>query len=550
MSNHNIEIHGSCDEMTAEAKIFAKSLAARVQAPEQSPAPSEEIRTLGKVTESLTQRFGAEFSQTVKDAIRDFGYADDAETRKTFPLQITKSISQLMRSKFPMIYHGPESAYYLYSQSEKVFLEINRERLVESGLAYFEHAHVTLEAELGKPWQLLIKEAALRKCIQEGIKPNLGVTNGEQERNILAFKNAIVNLKTIYADMPEGQKLLNCSAPDGTVFNTHTIDANLVAVHARPEVWATALKMMGFETEEMMCAVEDLLLYLITPSSAREEMQYWYGKGSNGKSVLIKFLRGVVGERHVGSVSLDELQTNNFAWEGLFGKRLNLPAESGSSGFMDSEKLKAVLTGDAIAVNRKNRPIVSVVLPVKFVFAANRLPVFAEKTHAMYRRFRLLRFDRTVQDSEKIEDFHDVLLAERDEIVSWWLVNHLSRYGKFNPKFDLPEIFEVWKNEAMRGEGDPISAFVDECIGFVDDEKAIVRSKDIWTAFKTYCTGEEINISKWGAGGTTFYRKLNDDFEMVAKSNPAAKLAAEPTVLLTRDREKARFYRGVRLVKS
>ncbi|MBV5337740.1 MAG: hypothetical protein J0653_07345, partial [Deltaproteobacteria bacterium] len=439
MPNHDNEIQGSCDGKNAEAKIFAKSLAARVLAPEPSQTPSEESRatlgkvTLGKVTESLTQRFGAEFSRTVKTAIELFGYSEDAEKRKAFPLEITKSISQLMRANFPMIYHGPESAYYLYSQSEKVFLEINRERLVESGLAYFEHSHVTLEAELGKPWQLLIKEAALRKCIQEGIKPNLGVTNGEQERNILAFKNAIVNLKTIYADMPEGQKLLNCSAPDGTVFNTHTIDANLVAVHTRPEVWATALRLMGFETEEMMAAVEDLLLYQITPSLAREEMNYWYGKGSNGKSVLIKFLRGVVGERHVGSVSLDELQSNSFAWEGLFGKRLNLPAESGSSGFMDSEKLKAVLTGDAIAVNRKNRPIISVVLPVKFVFAANRLPVFAEKTHAMYRRFRLLRFDRTVKDSEKIEDFHDVLLAARDEIVSWWLVNHLSRYGKFNP---------------------------------------------------------------------------------------------------------------------
>ncbi|MBV5337741.1 MAG: hypothetical protein J0653_07350, partial [Deltaproteobacteria bacterium] len=92
--------------------------------------------------------------------------------------------------------------------------------------------------------------------------------------------------------------------------------------------------------------------------------------------------------------------------------------------------------------------------------------------------------------------------------------------------------------------GDPISAFVDECIEFVDDEKALAQSKDIWNAFKTYCTGEDINLSKWGTGGTTFYRKLNDDFEMVAKSNPAAKLAAEPTVLLTRDRKKARFYRG------
>lgn len=562
----NQEIHISCAEVTKEtnvassatvslsaqkidkktSEIFAKSLGAAAAAAVQTIIPSEELPSLVRATEDLTLRFGEEFSKVVEEVIRTVGYADDAETRKTFPMQITRGVSQLMRSQFPMIYHAPESAYYVYNRPEKVFLEVNRERLVESGLAYFEQAQIKVETELEKPWQLLMKEKALRNQIQEGIKPNLGVTNGEEERNILAFQNAIVDLTKTYADAPEGQKLLNCAAPDGKVFSTHTIAANLVAVHKRPEVWGQALRMMGFDTEEMMSAVENILLYLITPALGREEMFYWYGKGSNGKSVLIKLLRAIVGERHVGSVSLDELQANGFAWEGLFGKRLNLPAESGSSGFMDSEKLKAVLTGDAIAVNRKNRPIVSVVLPIKFVFAANRLPVFAEKTHAIHRRFRLLRFDRTVTAAEQIENFHDVLLAQRDEIVSWWLVNHLSRYGKFTPKFSLPPIFEIWKDEAMRGDGDPISGFVDECVLFVDDEKAVVRSKDLLQAFKCYCTKNDINISRWG--DRVFYTKITDDFELVKKSNPAALLATQGSVSMTRDRLTSKYYRGIRLV--
>jgi len=509
-----------------------------------------EMETIAAAVEGLTQHLGLRLSQEVRAVITEFGYSDSEEERKMLPGQLTRRISQLIRSEFPMIFHRGENAYYVYSKSEKVFLEVFRDRLVESCFALFSQAQAEIEAELAMPWTLLMTEASIRKQIKEGLRPNLGVTDGAIQQNTLAFKNAIVDLRCNHRNAPEGKKLLDSPEPDGSIFTTLTISANLVAVSERPPVWDKALRLMGFNTPEMMNALEDILLYLITPSKSREELFYWYGKGSNGKSVLIKFLIEIVGRRHVASISLDELQNSSggFAWEGLIGKRLNLPAESGSSGFMDSEKLKAIITDDSIAINRKNRPIIDVVLPVKFVFAANRLPVFSEKTHAMYRRFRLVRFDRVVSDDEKVVDFHEVLLAQRDEIVSWWLINHLCRYHVFNPKFELPEIFETWRLETMRGEGDAISAFVEDCLVFLNDPQAEVACVDLLKAFKAYCKDNEINISKWG--DTVIYRKLADDFELVTKSNPAAKLAAEGTVVMRREMKNARYYRGLRLIHA
>lgn len=505
--------------------------------------------TSTKLTENLTQHFSEQMRQAIEEVIRTVGYAADDQTREQLPMSITKTISMLIREQFPMIYHSVEKVYYMYTNREKVFLEVSRDSLVESGFAYIDQAQVRIEKELGKAWQFLMTETKLRKQIKEGLRPNLGVTDGSQEKHLLVFKNAVVDLNKNYNQAPEGEKLLNCPPPDGSIFNTQTLAAELVSVDSRPPVWEQALKLMGFDSVEMMDGIEDILLYLLTPSKSREEMFYWFGKGSNGKSVLIKFLIEVVGRRHIASISLDDLQgAGGFAWEGLIGKRLNLPAESGSSGFMDSEKMKAIITDDSIAINRKNRPFIDVVLPIKFVFAANRLPVFSEKTHAMYRRFRLVRFDRAVEEHEKIQDFHEVLLAQRNEIVSWWLVNHLFRHGKFNPKFQLPEIFEAWRIEALRGEGDPISAFVDDCLSFVDNKDAMVKSADLVKAFKEYCKEQNIGIQKWGE--QAIIKKLNDDFELVKKANPLAILASSGSKLVNRQNKRERYYRGLRLINA
>lgn len=502
-----------------------------------------------KLTENLTQHFSEQMRQSIEAVIRSVGYSDDDQTREQLPMCITKTISMLIRELFPMVYHSVEKTYYMYSSQEKVFLEVSRDSLIESGFAYIDQAQVRIEKELGKSWQFLMKEAKLRSQIKEGLRPCLGATDGMQEKNLLVFKNAVVDLTRNYSQAAEGEKLLNCPPPDGSIFNTQTLSAEFVPVESRPPVWEQALKLMGFDTPEMMDAIEDILLYLLTPSKGREELFYWFGKGSNGKSVLIKFLIEVVGRRHVASISLDDLQgSGGFAWEGLVGKRLNLPAESGSSGFMDSEKMKAIITDDSIAINRKNRPFIDVVLPIKFVFAANRLPVFSEKTHAMYRRFRLVRFDRVVEEHEKIQDFHEVLLAQRNEIISWWLLNHLFRHGKFNPKFELPKIFETWRIEALRSEGDPISAFVEDCLSFVNNKEAMVSSADLVKAFKDYCKEQNIGIQKWG--DTVICRKLSDDFELVRKTNPAATHAAEGSVVVNRQNKRSRYYRGLRLINA
>ena len=495
----------------------------------------------------LTTDFGKELSKGFYAAIAELLESSDKNKLEEFFFKIIAVLANVARNFFHIYWHTQEQSFYMYSSAERVYLPVDRVQLANNAFAIFTRAHEAVLADENAPWSLIMTEKNFRSAFKEGLKPFRGETNGSQERNLLLFQNNTVQLDYAYTNediTPDG-KLFSGNAPDHTLFHTHTLNASLSPISERPTVWEKACILMGFATQEMMEAIEDILIYLLSPSLEREEMFYLYGKGSNGKSVLIKFLAGIIGARHTASVSLDELQDSSFAWHILMGKRLNLPSESGTA-YVESEKLKAALTGDQITINRKNKDYVSVTLAVKFVFAMNRAPVFSERTHAIYRRFRMVVFSREVEEHEKILDFHQVLLDNRDSIVSWCLINHLRRYGKFTPKFSLPEIFEVWREEALRGEADPIVLFTEECLDFIDDVSFEVDIAQVRMAFKTYCAGQSMDVKKWS--DVVIGRKFSDEFGLIAKRNPAARHAAKGSQKKTRKNKQVRVYEGLRLM--
>jgi P4 family phage/plasmid primase-like protien len=495
----------------------------------------------------LQNDFGRALYQGFYEVIVAYIVNTDKEKGDDISYQIVAVLANVARSIFHIFWHTQEQSFFMYTASERVYLPVDREQLINNGFAIFTRAHEAVLVAKNAKWSLIMAEKTFRAAFKEGLRAYRGETNGISERNLLLFQNNTVDLNALYsADnlAPDG-KLFSGRVPDHTFFHTHTLNASLVPVMDRPPLWERACILMGFDSPEMMSAMEDILLYLLSPSLGREEMFYLYGKGSNGKSVLIKFLTAVIGTRHTASVSLDELQDSSFAWHILMGKRLNLPSESGTA-YVESEKLKAALTGDQITINRKNKDYVSVTLAVKFVFAMNRQPVFSERTHAIYRRFRMVVFNREVEEHEKIADFHNVLLDHRDEIVSWCLINHLRRYGKFTPKFDLPEIFETWRQDALQGEADPIVLFVEECLVFIDDPSIEVDIAQVRLAFKTFCQGNSIDTRKWS--DVVIGRKLSDEFGLIAKHNPAARHAARGSQKKTRHNQQKRVYEGLRLL--
>jgi len=146
--------------------------------------------------------------------------------------------------------------------------------------------------------------------------------------------------------------------------------------------------------------------YLLDTSCAAERMFIFDGGGANGKSVLINTFQLMFSEDQITPLSLDVMASNSFSKELLIKSRVNFCAEQ-KKGFLDSEELKKIITGDKIEINRKFKIALSFTPKTKIVVACNGMPTFKDTTHAIYRRLLIIRFKNrylSAQDYYKLND--------------------------------------------------------------------------------------------------------------------------------------------------
>ena len=73
-----------------------------------------------------------------------------------------------------------------------------------------------------------------------------------------------------------------------------------------------------------------------------------FGKGRNGKGVMIRVLRRLIGDRNCSTVGLHELAENRFRTATLFGKIVNLAGDLDGRWLTNTATFKAITGGDSI----------------------------------------------------------------------------------------------------------------------------------------------------------------------------------------------------------
>lgn len=222
-------------------------------------------------------------------------------------------------------------------------------------------------------------------------------------------------------------------------------------VMARPKYWEKFLAGIGYlENTELTEYFEQLTLYLLTASNARHEMYFFVGDGCNGKSTYLRWLADVIGAPHVSSMPLRDLNTY-FGASALLGKRLNLSTESGDKEVVATAKLKAIVTGGAIQVDRKNRDAVTVPLITKLAVETNITPIISGCSKDWLRHFRMVRFERQIPKNETIVGLSGYLLDEAPEIVAWLCWKYVSSKSLTVPDalFSEPVIVKEWSEQLL-----------------------------------------------------------------------------------------------------
>jgi putative DNA primase/helicase len=224
---------------------------------------------------------------------------------------------------------------------------------------------------------------------------------------------------------------------------------------------------------------------LITPNRSVQKSILLIGEGSNGKSTYLRALTSFVGSPNTAGVSLHKLESDRFATARLIGKLANICPDLPSTHLTETSAFKAITGGDDLGAEYKYREAFEFRPYCRLVFSANHVPRSGDASHAFFRRWLVVPFERTFEPDEQIprEDL-DAKLSDPEE-----LSGVLNRALEVLPQVrrrgftESASMREAW--EEFRAMTDPVSVWLAQ--NTIEAAEAFIPKDALAKAYNEFC---------------------------------------------------------------
>lgn len=236
--------------------------------------------------------------------------------------------------------------------------------------------------------------------------------------------------------------------------------------------------------EALVSYVQFALGYGLTGLTIHDLVFIAWGAGGNGKTSLLSLVQFILGD-YAHQIDPEVLMLQKYAQHSteiaaLRGARFVLGVESGEGRRLDESKLKALSGGDKIRGRFMHRDSFEFTPQLKLYLCTNYRPIVRDDTFGLWRRIRLLPFERTFAGADADPKLMDKLQAEAGGVLAW-LVRGAVIACQSEP--GLPRAVEA-ACEDYRAEQDIVGRFIeDECEVYPD---AMVLAGDLYRAYQHY----------------------------------------------------------------
>lgn len=142
------------------------------------------------------------------------------------------------------------------------------------------------------------------------------------------------------------------------------------------------------------------------------------GKGSTGKGTFEQLLTYIAGSENTTAIKLNQFEVPAIL-ANITGKALVIGDDNDPSKSISlSENFKSAVTGDAIVIDQKyERPYTY--QPKCFIIqSCNGVPQFAENTDALYRRIRIIQFNKHYDENAKNRRIKNEYIKDK-QLLEW-----------------------------------------------------------------------------------------------------------------------------------
>lgn len=285
---------------------------------------------------------------------------------------------------------------------------------------------------------------------------------------------------------------------------------------------ADAAEMPNFEkfmdttfshNKSMIGYVYDQICDAIGGIIHRPVLQFWYGGGRNGKSILWNALLRMLGP-YTAKINFSVLQdrTNPDRAQNekarLKGIRLVVTSEVGVNSVLSEAVVKDIVSNDVMEARKLRHSTFQFKPTHHVVMVGNHQPQIRESSLAIKRRLVVIPFINTVAEEDVVDD--SVLLTSFDKERPAIMNRLLASYKKMQEldwkHQEIPDIVQQYTQDYW-DDNDVLKAWLDECCAQIAGERTwlheLFQSYSDWAIARKYYS---INQS-------SFTRRLKDYIE-------------------------------------
>ena len=325
-------------------------------------------------------------------------------------------------------------------------------------------------------------------------------------KGMLAGFRAYSDLDVMDSDFDSKPELLG--VPSGGVVDLRTgefraaekDDMVSLAVAVPYNVGAKCPKFLQFirqiaKTREYQNYVQTALGYLLIGHSNDQIAFFMLGRGGNGKGTLTRAIQAVMGAGYSTTISTSFLRTANNgngdkpteALMKLKKVRAAFCTETEQrKGGINESFFKQVTGGDALSGRHGHGEQENFTPPGKLMISLNRMPDWAHKDDALWRRVVVLPFSRQFMGERVNTNLATELTEEAAGILQWMIVG-AQRYLEHGLG-ECPEVVEATKHARERA--DTVQMWIDaEC---VTGKHQSVQARESFEAYCAFADREQL----------------------------------------------------------
>lgn len=255
----------------------------------------------------------------------------------------------------------------------------------------------------------------------------------------------------------------------------------------------------------------------LTGDVTEQKLAFFYGKGGNGKSVLIdlmSYIAGDYGETVPIETFLDHGRARGAGQATpdlaiLPGKRMLRTSEPEKGAKLAEAMVKLVTGGEQILARDLNRPFFRFYPQFKLTMSGNYRPQISGADEGIWRRMQLVPFNVIIPKEERDRHLIDKLRAEASGVLNL-LLDGLRVW--LDKGLQVPEEV-VQATAAYRAASDPLGRFLSICVVVSTGDR--VQSSSLYALYEAWCAAA--SESAWKQRGFSLameergFRKKHSD---------------------------------------